>query len=616
MAPPPLGSTIERPQRGTNNPQPLVPTGAMHHDLKYVFRNSFFFNSYFRRLRFNCSYYPCTHIHTQFRFLLVPMPIAHTGLPVHPTSFCKVESWAIASIRVTPRARVCVCVCWTTAQMKDRPHSLGATRHHPMKEPSALQGIHQKEPERLPTVFFFFLLFDPVARLLLSFSSPPFPASCIRGQMAIPKLQTSINLPKLRLHVLSTLPALDPKTPFTQHLDLLKTTSRLAHKLEQQSYRTFLLLSNRPTPSSTSVDEHGQSSVVLSNAEGLLEMSMALAFKFCKIALVLLPPLPTYQRRLYRALLRRLEAEAGAFLIQIHQFCQDGAHGYWHSRQERDGKCNVPGRLPHNDFCDHSIVADQDEHPVHDLLLLLQVGSSLRPPSHHDPRVTMTCAMLNRASGPASLETLQEQVSCATSTSHHRSITLIVPPKDQTRNHAVIPGGSQSTLFPPPLPTPPTLPDATVALQKSPPRASPLPPLLNPVVASKGLSSPTAALPSILVKTPTAAKSSLMTSALSSPSSVLSSPSSAQSGSSLSSTSRMIDTNIIMATSRSNPTMPFSSKKHTTGVQALIQLFNDTPSLSVDRDSANTSYKLMGRGTPRASSLPSSLVLARTSGKS
>ncbi|KAF9359749.1 hypothetical protein BGX26_011522 [Mortierella sp. AD094] len=64
-------------------------------------------------------------------------------------------------------------------------------------------------------------------------------------------------------------------------------------------------------------------------AEDHLDMSMTLALRFCKVTLVLLPKLPSFQRRIHRAILRFIEQEASVFLEQLQRYCDGGTIAYW-----------------------------------------------------------------------------------------------------------------------------------------------------------------------------------------------------------------------------------------------------------------------------------------------
>ncbi|KAG0364902.1 hypothetical protein BGZ54_007045, partial [Gamsiella multidivaricata] len=56
---------------------------------------------------------------------------------------------------------------------------------------------------------------------------------------------------------------------------------------------------------------------------------MALALRFCKVTLVLLPELPSFQRRVHGAILRVFARQATCFLEQIQRYRDGGAVGFW-----------------------------------------------------------------------------------------------------------------------------------------------------------------------------------------------------------------------------------------------------------------------------------------------
>lgn len=300
---------------------------------------------------------------------------------------------------------------------------------------------------------------------------------------------------------------------------------------------------------------------------------MVLALRFCKVTFVLLPRLPTFQRRLHGALLMRLEAEARAFLTKIHRFCHGGAQGYWRV-QHQDGKPQLlnetlsqyldprPGANPVSGF--QSLLGDRG----------LGGGGA--------------CAESNIA--PVLREALQEQISCATSKSHHR---LLAPKSMTARNHAVMPvegiaqAGIDTSLAADTFVVSLSLHSGPVPARKtiSQRRASAVPHVIVATPPIKSTSTP---------PPPTSPALSSPTSLFSSPSFDLSDPSSALTSPSIS--YQMISTNVTTASCESD-----MSANQKTGVQALIQRFSDRPGRSREQHSRSESYGLQqGRETLQA----------------
>ncbi|KAG0258690.1 hypothetical protein BG011_003148 [Mortierella polycephala] len=143
-----------------------------------------------------------------------------------------------------------------------------------------------------------------------------------------------------QIKCLSTPPKLDPSIPILHYLTVLKSISNHAHQLSEQSYSLFLqdnflfggssLLTpvSAPDPITSSSSSSRIRVTVSDDVHDRLAMSMVLAMRFIKVALVFLPKLPTFRRHLHSAALKPFEAEAACFLKQIHQYCESGTKMY------------------------------------------------------------------------------------------------------------------------------------------------------------------------------------------------------------------------------------------------------------------------------------------------
>ncbi|KAF9114600.1 hypothetical protein BGX27_010356 [Mortierella sp. AM989] len=144
----------------------------------------------------------------------------------------------------------------------------------------------------------------------------------------------------LRVDVLSTPPELDLSIPITQYLSVLKTISQHIHHLQQKA-RSLILTDNTEMVASE-LTEAPTSSLVphtkaLKLAEDLLDMSMVLALRFCKVRLVLLSRLPSFQQRFHRVILGFFENEASSFMKQLQGYCNGGTLDYWQTLRPLKG---------------------------------------------------------------------------------------------------------------------------------------------------------------------------------------------------------------------------------------------------------------------------------------
>ncbi|KAG0206349.1 hypothetical protein BGX28_002203 [Mortierella sp. GBA30] len=131
----------------------------------------------------------------------------------------------------------------------------------------------------------------------------------------------------LQLDFLSTPPAFDPKIPFLHYLPILAEISQRVQNLQKLSHSQFVafnpnlavplsLFANRPTLK------------INTQIEELLSLSMILAFRLCKVTLVMLPKLPSFRRPFHNAALKPFEYEAARYLKQIQQYCSHGPLAY------------------------------------------------------------------------------------------------------------------------------------------------------------------------------------------------------------------------------------------------------------------------------------------------
>ncbi|CAO3570617.1 unnamed protein product [Mortierella alpina] len=134
-------------------------------------------------------------------------------------------------------------------------------------------------------------------------------------------------LSDLQLELLLTPSTLDSKIPFLHYLPILQELLQLVQQFQKQ-WHTQLLAINPHIAFPSQVTEPTPRLRINSKIEKLLSLSMALAWRFCTITLVLLPGLPSYRASFHEAVLRPFKREAAQYLARIQTYYKLGSLRY------------------------------------------------------------------------------------------------------------------------------------------------------------------------------------------------------------------------------------------------------------------------------------------------
>jgi len=193
-------------------------------------------------------------------------------------------------------------------------------------------------PPLLPSASLFstFLLFSSPHPLL-------FPSSLHSCVNLLPRMAEDISLLR-QLDVLAMPSRLDPAIHFLRYIALLRTLSRHIRHLQSQVQLAWLnstpasdanvSLPNPPTPHLASSNSPTPPAFFTpirptpSLQKEILDTSMLLMLRFCRVVLLQLPKHPTFRRRFHTAALSALVVETQLFQRQIHNYCENGSQAF------------------------------------------------------------------------------------------------------------------------------------------------------------------------------------------------------------------------------------------------------------------------------------------------
>ncbi|KAF9965063.1 hypothetical protein BGZ70_005486 [Mortierella alpina] len=134
-------------------------------------------------------------------------------------------------------------------------------------------------------------------------------------------------LSDLQLELLLAPSTLDSSIPFLQYLPILQELLQLVQQFRQRWHAQILAV-NPHIAFPSQVSEPTPRLRINSKIEKLLSLSMALAWRFCTITLVLLPGLPSYRAPFHETVLRPFKREAAQYLARIQTYYKLGAQRY------------------------------------------------------------------------------------------------------------------------------------------------------------------------------------------------------------------------------------------------------------------------------------------------
>ncbi|KAF9563274.1 hypothetical protein EC968_004887 [Mortierella alpina] len=140
-------------------------------------------------------------------------------------------------------------------------------------------------------------------------------------------MSTAPELSDLQLELLLTPSALDPKIPFLSYLPILQELLQLVQHLRQQCNAQVLAINPHIAPPSHFCTPPAGLKID-GKIERFLSLSMALAWRFCTVALVLLPQLPSFRASFHETVLRPFKREAAQYLARIQTYYKLGTLKY------------------------------------------------------------------------------------------------------------------------------------------------------------------------------------------------------------------------------------------------------------------------------------------------